>query len=171
MTKPTSEKVPQPMQAKFEEITKLTDDFCADYLSQEYAELSRQLAAALCRKRPSPLSKGQAKGWACGIIHALGMANFLFDPSQTPHIKATEIYRIFGISESTGQAKSKQIRDLMDIHQMDRHWCLPSRMDDNLMIWMVMVNGFIMDIRSAPREIQEEALRKGLIPYLPKQKG
>jgi hypothetical protein len=117
------------------------------------------------------LSKGQAKGWACGIIHALGMANFLFDPSQTPHLKASEIYRIFGISESTGQAKSKQIRDLMDIHQMDRHWCLPSRMDDNLMIWMVMVNGFIMDIRSAPLELQEEALRKGLIPYLPKQKG
>jgi hypothetical protein len=87
MTKPTSEKVPQPMQAKFEEITKLTDDFCADYLNQEYAELSRQLAAALCRKRPSPLSKGQAKGWACGIIHALGMANFLFDPSQTPILR------------------------------------------------------------------------------------
>jgi hypothetical protein len=39
------------------------------------------------------------------------------------------------------------------------------------MIWMVMVNGFIMDIRSAPLELQEEALRKGLIPYLPKQKG
>jgi hypothetical protein len=29
------------------------------------------------------------------------------------------------------------------------------------------VNGFIIDVRHAPREIQEEAFRKGLIPYLP----
>jgi hypothetical protein len=29
------------------------------------------------------------------------------------------------------------------------------------------VNGLIVDIRDAPREAQEEALRLGLIPYLP----
>jgi hypothetical protein len=74
------------MQAKFEEITKLTDTFCSQYLNTEYAEMSRQLAAVLCRKRPSPLATGQAKSWACGIVHALGMVNFLYDPSQTPHI-------------------------------------------------------------------------------------
>jgi hypothetical protein len=32
---------------------------------------------------------------------------------------------------------------------------------------MITVDGFIIDARYAPREIQEEALRKGLIPYLP----
>ncbi|MDZ8257440.1 DUF6398 domain-containing protein [Nostoc sp. ChiQUE01b] len=37
-----------------------------------------------CRKRPSPLATGQAKSWACGIVHALGMVNFLYDSSQTP---------------------------------------------------------------------------------------
>lgn len=29
------------------------------------------------------------------------------------------------------------------------------------------VNGFIIDIRTAPREVQELAYRKGLIPYIP----
>ena len=58
---------------------------------------------------------------------------------------------------------------MMKMHQMDPNWCLPSKMEDNPLIWMVSVNGFIIDIRQAPREIQEEALRKGIIPYLPEE--
>jgi hypothetical protein len=167
MAKPAGEKVPKQMQAKFEEITNLTDAFCSQYLNSEYAGMSRQLAAALCHKRPSPLAAGQAKSWACGIVHALGMVNFLYDPSQTPHIKASELYKHFGVAESTGQGKSKAIRDLMDMSQMDPYWCLPSRIERNPMVWMISVDGFIMDVRSCPRAIQEEAFRKGLIPYLP----
>ena len=72
MTKPAGEKVPKQMQSKFEEITSITDAFCQQHLNNEYAELSRKLAASLCRKRPSPLVKGQAKSWACGMVHALG---------------------------------------------------------------------------------------------------
>ena len=40
-------------------------------------------------------------------------------------------------------------------------------MDDNSMVWMLEVNGFIVDIRNAPRELQEVAFQKGLIPYIP----
>ena len=36
------------------------------------------------------------------------------------------------------------------------------------MAWMISVDGFIMDARSLPRLVQEEAYRKGLIPYLPR---
>jgi hypothetical protein len=38
------------------------------------------------------------------------------------------------------------------------------------MVWMIQVNGFMVDARSLEREIQEEALRKGLIPYIPERK-
>jgi hypothetical protein len=34
------------------------------------------------------------------------------------------------------------------------------------MVWMVIVNGLHMDVH-APREIQEEAFKRGLILYLP----
>ena len=167
MTKSTENKVPKQMQSKFEEITALTDAFCSTYLNTEYAQMSRKLTAALCRKRPSPLTRGKAKTWAAGIVHAIGMINFLYDSSQTPHIKATELYQKFGVGQSTGQGKSKQIRDMMNMSQMSPDWCLPSRIDDNPLIWMVSVNGFIMDIRNAPRQIQLEAFDKGIIPYLP----
>ena len=37
----------------------------------------------------------------------------------------------------------------------------------NPLAWMIQVNGLIADARRLPREVQEEALRKGLIPYIP----
>jgi Domain of unknown function (DUF6398) len=169
MPKPAGDKVPQQMQGKFEEITKLTDAVCANHLNAEYADLSRQLAAALCRKRPSPLATGQAKSWACGIIHAIGMVNFLYDPAQNPHIKSSELYKAFGVAESTGQGKSKVIRDLMKMSYYDSDWCLPSRVDLHPTAWLISVNGFTIDARQAPREVQEEAFDRGFIPYLPEE--
>ena len=163
----TSEQVPKEMQARFDEITHLTDTFCQTYLNDEYASLIRQLTATLCRKRPSPLSQGKAATWACGIIHAIGMVNFLFDTSQTPHMASSQIASYFGLSPNTMQGKSKQIRDLLGMYQMDPDWTLPSKMDDNLLAWMIQVNGIVIDARSAPRWVQEEAFRKGLIPYIP----
>jgi hypothetical protein len=57
--------------------------------------------------------------------------------------------------------------DLLHIDLMDPEWTLPSRIDDNPMVWMISVNGLILDARYVPREIQEAAYRKGLIPYIP----
>ena len=95
------------------------------------------------------------------------MVNFLFDASQTPHVSASQIWEYFGLSSSTMQAKSKQIRDLLNMYQLDPDWTLPSKVDKNPLIWMVQVNGLIIDARHAPRWVQEEAFRKGLIPYIP----
>lgn len=170
MNQQSAERVPKQMQAKFEEIVSLTDTFCQKHLNEEYAQLCRLLAAALSRKRPSPLAKGKVNTWACGIVHALGMVNFLFDPSQTPHMSASEIYQQFGVSQSTGSAKSKQVRDAMDMYPLDPKWCVPSNIDKNPLAWMVSINGLIVDVRNAPREFQQEAFRIGLIPYLPEDK-
>ena len=35
------------------------------------------------------------------------------------------------------------------------------------MAWTLMVNGFFVDVRRMPREVQEIAFEKGLIPYIP----
>jgi hypothetical protein len=165
-----SETVPKSMAAKFSSIVELTDQFAQQHLNDEYAQLIRQATAALCRKRPSPLEKGQAKSWACGIAHAVGMVNFLFDSSQTPHISAKNLYGWFGVAESTGQGKSKAVRDALKMRQLDPDWCLPSRVEDNPLIWMLSVNGLIVDIRRAPLGAQIEAYAKGLIPYIPGHK-
>ena len=162
-----SERVPKPMQATFNTIVALTDDFCRVHLDEEYAQLARQAAAALCRQRPSPLATGHLKTWACGIVYALGSVNFLFDKSQTPSMRAAELCAAFGVSQSTGSAKAKAVREGLDMRQMDPRWYRPSKMEDNSLAWMIMVNGFVVDVRSMPRDIQEAAYEKGLIPYLP----
>ena len=117
-----SQHVPKDMQARFDETTRLTATFCQTYLNDEYRQLCRELTATLCRKRPSPLVRGKATTWARGIIHALGMVNFLFDSSQMPHLAASQIWESFELSSSTMQAKSKQIRDLMGKYPMNPDW-------------------------------------------------
>ena len=95
------------------------------------------------------------------------MVNFLYDSSQTPHIKASELYQVFGVAESTGQGKSKAIRDAMKMIYYDTTWCFPSRLDSHPTVWLISVDGFPIDARYTPREIQSEAFCRGLIPYLP----
>ena len=113
------------------------------------------------------MPSGKPETWACGIVRTIGWVNFLDDSSRRPHLKLTAIDKAFGVAESTGQGKSKAIRTMLKIRQFDHRWTLPGRMDDNPMIWMLEVNGLIMDIRRCPREAQEVAFEKGLIPYIP----
>jgi hypothetical protein len=167
MTATKSEKVPRALETKFGEIVAITDAFAVTHLDDEYRQLIRYAVAALCRKRPSPLEKGRVTTWACAVTHAIGMVNFLFDPSQNPHMKVADLYRAFGIGQSTGQGKSKLVRDLLRMGQLDPEWTLPSRVADNPMVWMLMVDGMIVDIRRMPRELQEAAFAKGVIPYIP----
>jgi hypothetical protein len=50
---------------------------------------------------------------------------------------------------------------------MDPDWCLPSMLEENPLVWIVEVNGLPVDVRAIPEEVQEEAYRLGLIPYVP----
>ena len=148
-------------------LIEMTDAFCKESLNEEYAELCRKLATALARKRPSPLFQGKLETWACGIVRTIGWVNYLDDRSQKPHLKLPFIDKAFDVAESTGQGKSKLIRKMFKIDNFDPKWTLPSKLDDNPRAWMLSVNGFLMDVRSAPREVQEMAYKKGLIPYIP----
>ena len=49
----------------------------------------------------------------------------------------------------------------------DPEWTLPSMLDGNPLVWMAEVNGYLVDLRTMPREVQEIAFEKGLIPYTP----
>lgn len=160
-------KVPNAMRDKYEEITAITERVCREHLNEDYADLSRKMAAALSRKRPSPLTQGRTKSWAAGIVYALARINFLFDKSQTPHMTAAELCKAMEVSQGTASSKATTILDTLDLMLMDPNYSLPSMIDDNPLVWFLSVDGLIVDIRTAPREIQELAYQKGLIPYIP----
>lgn len=164
---PVPEKIPKAMAEKYAAITALTDAFCAKHLDEEYRQIIHRVVGALARKRPSPLLKGKENVWAAASVHAVGRVNFLDDPSQTPHCKPKVIYEFFGIAESTGQNKSKEIRALLGMEPFSHDWTLPSRFAGNTTMWILQVNGLMVDIRQLPLEVQQIAFEKGLIPYVP----
>lgn len=49
----------------------------------------------------------------------------------------------------------------------DPKWALPSLLGSNQLAWMAEVNGLLVDLRTMPREVQEVAFAKGIIPYIP----
>ena len=159
------------MRARYGEIVAVTDDFCHRYLNQEYAALAQRMTASLCRKRPSPLTAGQALTWACGILYSLGQMNFLWDRATEPHMTTSEMCATFAVGQSTASAKAAEIRRVLNLHPFDPNWSLQSLLDKNPLVWMLQINGVILDIREAPRHVQEIALGQGLIPYLPDNKA
>ena len=160
MPKKQSESVPSSVEPFYSAIVSLTDAVCNQYLNSEYGDLSRRLVSTLARKRPSPIIRGKPEIWACAIIYALGTVNFLFDKTQTPHMRADELCGVFGVSQSSAANKAKTIRDMLKMYLFDPNWCLPSKMDDSPMVLMLQVNGMTVDIRHMPREIQVIAYEK-----------
>ncbi len=154
-----SKSVPKSMQATYSAITSLTDTVCRDHLSEDYRELAQRMTAALCRKRPSPLTSGQPRTWACG--------NFLSDPSTQPFMTTADLCARFGVGQSTASAKARVISQALDTSRLNPEWLLPSLVDQNPLVWMAEVNGFMVDLRDMPREVQEIAFEKGMIPYIP----
>jgi hypothetical protein len=103
-----SKSVPKGMQSTYDSIVALTDAFCREHLNEEYRELAQDMAAALCRKRSSPLSSGQPRTWACGIIHTLGQINFLSDRSTQPYMTMADVSSAFGVGQSTARASDEK---------------------------------------------------------------
>ena len=165
--KKKSERVPKQMQAVFDEITSLTDGFCHAHLNEEYQEIIRRATAALCRKRPSPLERGRKDVWACGIVNAVGMVNFLFDRSNEPYVSSADMCREFGVAQSTASNKSKQVRDLLKMSRFDPNWSLKSLTDRNPLIWTLIIDGYMVDARDLPYELQEILVEEGHLPYMP----
>ena len=162
-----STSVPKSMQATFEAITTLTDAFCREHLDEDYRALVQRMTAALCRKRPSPLASGQPRTWACGIVYVLGQINFLTDPATQPFMTTADLCARFGVGQSTVSAKARVIDQALDTGRMNPEWLLPSLIERNSLLWMAEVNGMLVDLRDMPREVQQIAFDKGLIPYLP----
>jgi hypothetical protein len=134
--------------------------------------ISREpMTAALCRKRPSPFALGQPRTWACGIIYALGQLNFLSDKATQPYMAMTDVCAAFGVGQSTASGKARVVSNALHTHRMDPAWMLPSIVDQNPLVWMAEVNGLLVDLREMPREVQEIAFAKGLIPYIPADRG
>jgi hypothetical protein len=163
----SADSVPQSVRARYEEITRATDEFCHAKLDAEYAEICRLIAAALCRKRPPPVAQGKITHWVAGIIHAAGFVNLLWDPDAKPYLRAADIAAHFGIGNGTTVARSKVIQRALGLFQLDPRYCRRSLIKDNPYVWFIqMPNGILIDARTQSREVQEVLVDAGMIPFV-----
>jgi len=161
--------MPDEFEEAFVAVVGLTDAFCERYLDEDYRQLCEEMAMVIYL-RELPSQRDKPAGWASGIVHALGWVNFLHAPNRSPHMTPAQVGEGFGISKGTMMTKSRIIRDKLDITTLDPDWCTPAMLVDNPLVWMFDVGGFVIDIRDTPRQVQEEAYREGLIPFIPADK-
>jgi hypothetical protein len=159
--------IPKAMQEKYDAIAVLVTEFCDMHLNDEYKALCLKLLEKLCRKRPSPLLGGREETWAAGIVYAIAANNFIFDKSNPYAMSAQEIADEFNLSAATAGNKASQIKKMFGISYLNTDWMLAEHVRDNPAVWMLMVDGFVVDIRTMPLPIQQLAFQKGLIPYVP----
>ena len=152
--------------SRADEIGMLTEGFCAQHLDAEYAALSARMIARLARKRPSPLERGETRVWAGAVLYAIGQVNFLFDPTQHPHLKFDDLSRLIGVSKSALATRARDIMNLLRIMPLEPEYCRRQLLAQNPLAWMVAVNGMVVDARTLPAEVQAQLRQRGLIPDL-----
>jgi len=111
--------VPHAVRPSADQVVAVTDAVCRAHLDIEYADLCRAVVGKLGRKRPSPLTRGDLRIWAAGVVYAVGQLNFVFDPSQSPHATADQLSEWLGVKKTTMANKARLIRDTMKLSHFD----------------------------------------------------
>ena len=149
-------------------IVGLIDQFCKEHLNEEYAVLCRKLAEKLARKRPSPILSGSPNAWASGIVRTdwLGELSARQEP-DAPHASEATSTPCSASARVAGRRNWRRSERCSRFTSLTQTGPCRADFEDNPMVWMLEVNGFTIDVRHAPREVQEIAFKKGLIPYIP----
>lgn len=159
-------RLPKALRPEAELIIGLTDGFCHEHLDAEYAELCRKLVAALARKRPSPLDRGDLRIWAAAVLYTIGRVNFLFDRAQKLHLTGDQLSQLTGVPKSTMSAKSRIICDRLRIGQRTPPYCRRELLARHPSPWLVEIFGAVVDARTLSPDVQLMLRRLGMIPDL-----
>jgi hypothetical protein len=160
-------RVPHAVRPYADQVVAVTDNMCREHLDAEYADLCRAVIGKLGRKRPSPLTRGDLRIWAAGVVYAVGQLNFVFDPSQSPHASADQLSEWLGVKKTTMSNKARLIRDTLKLSHFDSEFMRRDLVEASPLTWLLEVDGMLVDIRQAPVHVQVQAFELGLIPYVP----
>lgn len=118
------QKLSNEIASKYEEIIEKIKNFSAEFLNEEYKNICVLATETLFLNYEENLKKGKSFSWAAGIVHAIGTVNNLFDSKEEPYVKATDLYKAFGISSSTGSSKSKEVKNLLGLSEENEQWMI-----------------------------------------------
>ena len=104
-------------------ILGMIKDFGKKYLDAIHTELALTLCKKITETPELSLSRGRPEIWASSIIYTICQINFLFDPTQEPHISKDEIFNFFNTKKSTVSSKALTIRRAFDLTHGDYEFC------------------------------------------------
>ena len=58
-----------------------------------------------------------------------------------------ELVAPLGVARNTAASKGAEIRKILKIDYYNQEWVLPSLLDKNPMVWLVQVDGIMIDAR------------------------
>ncbi len=161
--------IPEHLQPRFREIVQITDRVCEERLDGEYREICRRLLACYCQPT-TDIERGKAESWAAGIVYEAGQVNFLTDPNFEPYVKSNDLAKACGVSVATMHNKGKSVREALRLNRLDTDFCVPSRLEDNPLAWMMeLPNRVIADIRHLPDEVRQKLNLADMLPDEPVQ--
>ena len=88
-------------------------------------------------------------------------------PIEACDVATVELCAALQVGESTVHAKARAIENALGVESFDPRWTLPSMAENNPLVWIMEVNGLLVDLRGMSREVQEIAFENGLIPFIP----
>jgi hypothetical protein len=83
--------------------------------------------------------------------------SFLFDRTRRPHMTGDDLSRLTDVPKSTLTNKAKMVRDVLRIGPLEPELCRRELLASHPTAWMISVNGFIVDARTMPAEVQAKA--------------
>ena len=171
--------------SKYEEIIDKIKSFSGEYLNDKYKNICIGAAETLFLNNEEQLKKGKSLSWSAGIVHAIGTINNLFDSKEEPYMKATDLYKAFGVSSSTGSTKSKEVQKLLDLSKENKQWILEDDKNIKTSINNTVIEKEVAatmdDISKASKKIEEQPFKfavhknfvvaEGILNYAWKQKN
>lgn len=160
-------RVPSTVREVFDDVAARTDAFCRRHLDEEYTETVHSVDREAGPQAALAADRGDRDIWAAGIVYPIGRVNFLADPNQTPHLRTEELARLWGVKQTTMANKGRLIMDSLHIGLMDPEFSRRDMIERNPMVWLLRIDGLLVDARDLPEALQVELCRRGLIPYVP----
>jgi hypothetical protein len=81
------------------------------------------------------------------------------------------VARLLGVKQTAMANKGRLIMDTLRTGLLDPEHCRRDLLDHNPPVWLLEVDGLLVDARWLPEAVQVQAWQRGLIPYVPARAG
>ncbi len=111
---PTAD-LPPKLRDRVEAIEITICAFCRATLDDSYEQLCLRVLHDVVARDATTFARGRTEIWAGGVVHLVGQRNGLFNTWSTPQLPAGEIARLLDASQPSINAKSKLLRELLQL--------------------------------------------------------